>query len=157
LVLAGKADPLYGAYLSLLTKAHGLEKLVHRIGSVSAVELEDLYRSSQAFVCASRHEGFCIPLVEAMQRGLPVFALPTTGVRGTLGHSGVRLASRSARDFAHLVHAGLAERESVEAIVTRQGERLAELSAWHNAGRIRSLCTSLLPGQSAADTPEAYL
>ncbi|MBY0370631.1 glycosyltransferase family 4 protein [bacterium] len=155
--LAGKADPLYGTYLSLLAKARGVSEIVNCRSGMNETQLRALYASSHAFVCASLHEGFCVPLVEAMQAGLPVFALPTTGIRGTLGHSGIRMANRSPRDFAHTIHATLGEPEAVETTVQGQAAQLGELARWHNAARIRTLCASLMPGQAAPPTPEGYL
>ena len=52
----------------------GLDDAVSVTGSVSAAELEAYYRAADVFVCASDHEGFCVPIVEAMGHGVPVVA-----------------------------------------------------------------------------------
>lgn len=61
---------------------------VDRPGRVSAGELEHMYRSSTAVVVPSRYEGFGLPALEAMARGLPVVvadagALPEVVGEGT--------------------------------------------------------------------------
>ena len=45
------------------------------------------YATPDVFVCASEHEGFCVPIVESMALGLPVVAF---GGRRSAGHSGSR-------------------------------------------------------------------
>ena len=64
------------------------------------------------FLCLSEHEGFCVPLLEAMVFGVPVVAYDAGAVRETLRGGGVLLAdkrpdvvagaasTRSARDAA---------------------------------------------------------
>lgn len=47
-------------------------------GSVSSEVLEEMISSSSAMITASRHEGFCIPLIEALSSGVPAFALKGT-------------------------------------------------------------------------------
>ena len=59
------------------------------IGEASAADLATRYASSAAFVCTSDHEGFCVPVVEAMAFGLPVVALGTTAVPETVGDAGI--------------------------------------------------------------------
>jgi glycosyltransferase involved in cell wall biosynthesis len=55
---------------------------------VSDTELATYYRSSDAFVCASEHEGFCVPVVEAMRFGLPILAHDSTALKETVGGAG---------------------------------------------------------------------
>jgi glycosyltransferase involved in cell wall biosynthesis len=58
-------------------------------GVVEDEELGDYFTSADVFLCASRHEGFCIPLIEAMRFGVPVVALAKTGVKDTMGGAGL--------------------------------------------------------------------
>jgi len=75
---------------------------VHWFGSVSEDRLRELYVTATAYVSMSEDEGFCLPVLEAMLAGLPVFAYGLPAVREVLGGSGVyflekdydRLASR---------------------------------------------------------------
>jgi len=74
------------------------------------------------FVCASDHEGFCVPLTEAMGHGIPIVAYGVTAVPETVGDAGLLLSDKSPLPFAaavgrvlsdaslrgHLSHAGLA-------------------------------------------------
>jgi glycosyltransferase involved in cell wall biosynthesis len=58
-------------------------------GQVSDDDLATFYRSSDAFVCLSDHEGFCVPLVESMYFGIPILAHNATAVPETLGEGGL--------------------------------------------------------------------
>ncbi len=80
----------------------GLRKLAHELGvpgvyftgQVTNAALVACYRSADIYLCLSEHEGFCVPLVEAMYFGLPIVARAATAVPGTLGPGGI-LLSRS--------------------------------------------------------------
>lgn len=63
-------------------------------GQVSDSDLATIYRSSDAFVCLSDHEGFCVPLVESMYFGIPVLAHSATAVPETLGDAGILIDKR---------------------------------------------------------------
>ena len=67
----------------LLLYARALERLVGELGVADAVEFTDAvkfpqllahYRAADVFVSLSEHEGFCVPLVEAMHFGVPTVA-----------------------------------------------------------------------------------
>jgi glycosyltransferase involved in cell wall biosynthesis len=64
---------------------------VHFGGHVSNAALTAYYRAASLYLCLSEHEGFCVPLVEAMHFGLPIVAFAAAGVTGTLGQGGVLL------------------------------------------------------------------
>lgn len=64
----------------------------HRIAIVGSVPddlLRAWYRRAAVFVCASQHEGFCVPVAEAMAFGVPVVALDRGAVGETVGEGGV--------------------------------------------------------------------
>ncbi len=58
---------------------------VHFLGHVSNEELTALYDVADVFLCASEHEGFCVPLVEAFHKRVPVLAYAATAVPGDDG------------------------------------------------------------------------
>lgn len=60
-------------------------------GAVTDAELAAFYRRADVLVTASEHEGFCVPLVEAMAFDLPVVARRFAAVPETLGDAGVLL------------------------------------------------------------------
>ena len=78
------------------------------LGSVSDAALDSEYASADAFVCMSRHEGFCVPIIEAMEAGLPVVARRAGAVSETLGQGGVLLDDPTPSDMAEAIIALLA-------------------------------------------------
>jgi glycosyltransferase involved in cell wall biosynthesis len=62
---------------------------VHFLGHVSNEELSALYDVADLFLCASEHEGFCVPLVEAFYKRVPVLAYASTAVPATMDGAGV--------------------------------------------------------------------
>jgi glycosyltransferase involved in cell wall biosynthesis len=92
LLIVGKEDPRlssYGNYLRSLVRALGLEERVHFVGGVSDSALKAYYQAAHAFVMTSHHEGFCVPLVEAMSMGIPIVAFKSTAVPETAGEAGI--------------------------------------------------------------------
>jgi glycosyltransferase involved in cell wall biosynthesis len=90
LILAGHRTP-YESELSMRAAELGLLDDTRFLGWVTAEELEGLYRASTCFVFPSLYEGFGLPVLEAMARGLPV----ACSDRGAL----VEVADEAARMF----------------------------------------------------------
>ncbi|CAO0824038.1 Glycosyltransferase family 4 protein [Desulfarculales bacterium] len=76
---------------------------VHFSGYVSFAALMAYYRAASLYLCLSEHEGFCVPLVEAMHFGLPIVAFESTGVTGTLGDGGILLPYKDPIYIAEVV------------------------------------------------------
>jgi len=94
----------YGPALAGFVHDLGLDDAVTVTGSVSAAELEAYYRAADVFVCASDHEGFCVPLVEAMGHGVPVVANGVTAIPETVDDAGLVLPDKNPLRFAAAVH-----------------------------------------------------
>jgi glycosyltransferase involved in cell wall biosynthesis len=89
LALIGKAeenDP-YAAHLMTTIRALRLEGSVSMRGSISDKELAAYYRTAHLFWSMSEHEGFCVPIVEAMWFDVPVLAFRSSAVPETLGRA----------------------------------------------------------------------
>ncbi len=69
-------------------------------GSVTESAISDWYRLADVFLCLSEHEGFCVPLIEAMAAGVPVVALRATVVPETVGDAALLLYSKASGDVA---------------------------------------------------------
>ncbi len=98
-------------------------------GHVDDDELLACYRAADAFVCLSEHEGFCVPLQEAMRFGLPVIAYDAGAVRETLRGGGVLLQDKSPELVAELLDQltrGTALRRAVLASQARAVEAIRE-------------------------------
>ncbi|WP_158747002.1 glycosyltransferase [Acidisphaera sp. L21] len=96
LVLVGALDVDEYRFLGQLEtqiQTEGLVGYVHLTGLVSDEELHNWYRQADLYVSLSQHEGFGVPLVEAISHGIPVLAWPSGAVAETLGDAGALLAS----------------------------------------------------------------
>ena len=78
----------------------GIHDAVNLAGSVTGAELEAYYRAADVFVMASDHEGFCVPLAEAMGHGVPIVAYGVTAVPETVAGAGLLLPDKSPVTFA---------------------------------------------------------
>lgn len=81
----------------------GLEGLVTLRVNVPFDEIRACYAGADVFLCMSEHEGFCVPILEAQQCGVPVVALGWTAVRETVGEGGIVLDTIDAAAFAGAV------------------------------------------------------
>ena len=93
-------------------------------GSVSDDELGDYFASASVFLCLSRHEGLCIPLIEAMRFGVPVVALARTAVKDTMGGAGLMFDEYDPAVMAEAI--GMLKENGAlrEKVVSAQKERL---------------------------------
>lgn len=101
--VVGKADNRMLAYtrmLALMVREYRLEAHVRFHGEVADDELAARYRAASAFLMVSDHEGFCVPLAEAMAFGVPALALGTTAIPETVGDAGIVWEERDPRRFA---------------------------------------------------------
>ena len=122
----GGNDPRHPYYRKLLDtiRAHGVGGQVVVTGHVTAAEVAAYYRTAHLFWCMSEHEGFCVPLIEAMWHDVPVLAYKSTAVPESLGDARVLFTAKG--DLAQL--AGLAallvrDRALREQVIRAQRER----------------------------------
>jgi len=87
-----------GQYLAQLQQQIaklGLDDAVTFAGSVTIEQLVAYYRGATAFLTLSDHEGFCVPLLEAMRSDMPIVAHAAGAIPETLGDAGVLLEEKS--------------------------------------------------------------
>jgi L-malate glycosyltransferase len=109
----------YFAALTNFTAALGLAH-VHFVGQVSDEELVAYYDIADVFLCASEHEGFCVPLVEAFYKQVPVIAYAATAVPATMDGAGVLYDDKDPRRVAAIIDAVVSNCSLQDAIVDGQ-------------------------------------
>jgi len=117
LLLVGKTSG-YDAYLQKLNaviRGSGAADRIVLAGEVSLSELRAYYESADVLLQLSEHEGFCMPLVEAMALDVPVVAAPAGAVAETLGGAGILVSDRSPEEIARGVSEALEGRERLRA------------------------------------------
>jgi glycosyltransferase involved in cell wall biosynthesis len=96
-------------------------------GHVDDDDLAAYYRVSHLFLCLSEHEGFCVPLQEAMHFGLPVLAYDTGAVRETLHGGGVLLLDKRPEEVAELIRLVLDDPELRGRVLATQARAMREV------------------------------
>ncbi len=126
LFLVGKNDLSisYRTKLENYIKALKVED-VYITGQVSFDEILGYYRIADIFLCMSEHEGFCVPLVEAMYFNVPVIAYDSSAIGDTLGGSGLLLQEKTPAVVAEAINLVMTDRELRDQIIKGQKQRLA--------------------------------
>jgi glycosyltransferase involved in cell wall biosynthesis len=126
LVLVGKPeqeDP-YVTHLRDLIAAHGLADSVLLPGTVADPQLEAYYRTAHLFWSMSEHEGFCVPLIEAMWFDVPVFAFKGSAVPETLADAALVFTSKEDMVLlAATAHAMVSDSETRQKLIAAQRKR----------------------------------
>ena len=122
----------HGGFEKYLTMLHQMVAAlgtpdVHFSGHVSNQELAAYYDVADLFLCASEHEGFCVPLVEAFHMRVPVVAYAATAVPATLDGGGVLYEDRDPHHVAALVDAVLSDQTIADNVLAAQDAALARL------------------------------
>ena len=78
-----------------LAQRTGVSDRVHLIGSIPDVALAREFEDADVFVCLSEHEGYCVPLIEAMEAGLPIVGYAAGAVPETMGSAGLLIEEKS--------------------------------------------------------------
>jgi glycosyltransferase involved in cell wall biosynthesis len=108
-------------------------------GPVADEDLAAYYRHAAVYISLSEHEGFCVPLVEAMAADVPVLAYAAAAVPDTLGGAGVQFAPKDFEWAAELLGA-LAFDEGLRAgVIAGQRRRLAEFGDARIIGELENL------------------
>jgi len=95
-------------------------------GRVTQRELVTYYRLAHVYLCMSEHEGFCVPLVEAMHFGVPVIAYSAGAVPETLGDAGALVLRKDFPEIAELA-ALICEDAALREEMAAAGRARAEL------------------------------
>jgi glycosyltransferase involved in cell wall biosynthesis len=110
-------------------------------GFASPRGLPTYYRCADVFMSASEHEGYCLPLLEAMHCGVPVIAHAVGGMPEAMGGAGVLYRDLSPAQLAVVMHK-VAKDPAVRAEVLRsQEKRLSELRARRVSEELKTLLT----------------
>jgi glycosyltransferase involved in cell wall biosynthesis len=115
-------------------------------GPVPDEDLAAFYRGARVYLSLSEHEGFCVPLLEAMAADVPVLAYASTAVPDTLGGAGVQFFPKDLELAAELL-GELAYNDALRSrVIAGQRRRLADFGD----DRIRAALADLLAGGAAS-------
>lgn len=143
-IVGGSISPRYSEALERMTHSFGVSDAVEFAGSVSHEELVAYYRSSSVFVCLSDHEGFGVPLIEAMCHGLPIVAFGTAAVPDTLGGAGLILADKEPASVAAAIDLVLRDEALQRSMARAADERVRSLALPSTRAEITAVMSEAL-------------
>ena len=131
-IFVGRTDavPRYYATIRALMQAYGMPPPRFLfVGPVPDDELAVYYRMARAYVSLSEHEGFCVPLVEAMAAQLPILAYGAAAVPETLGGAGVCFSPKDLEYAAELLGMLVYDDVLRDQVIAGQTRRLNEFGS----------------------------
>jgi glycosyltransferase involved in cell wall biosynthesis len=107
-------------------------------------EILAYYRLADVFLCMSEHEGFCVPLVEAMYFDVPILALAAAAVPNTLGGSGLLVDTPEPALIAELIDGLMKDEALRKDVLESQRARLSDFSYEKTGKRFEELMRAYL-------------
>lgn len=127
----------------------GIADAVSFEGSVSVSDLGSWYRRADVFVCLSEHEGFCVPILEAMAWGVPVIAFDAAAVPDTVAGAGVVLEDKSPGVVAAAIERVVSDESLQRHLVDLGSARAQELRTSAVRPLFRDFFVELLKSRAA--------
>jgi glycosyltransferase involved in cell wall biosynthesis len=141
-IFVGRYDGVPAYYAQIRALVHEYDMLADRFwftGPVPDADLAAFYRWADVYVSLSDHEGFCVPLVEAMAADVPVLAHAAGAVPETLGGAGMLLAPKDLEVAAELLAMLVYDRPVRDAVIAGQRRRLRDFAPARLEEELRGL------------------
>ena len=135
--------PRYHAMLQMYIQELDLPHVTFE-GYASDAGLVAYYKTADVFVCPSRHEGYCLPLIEAMYHNVPVIARNCGGMPEAMGNAGVLFDDDDENGLAGLIHLVLEDAPTRQRILESQARRMTEVKARNPLAEFEALIQPLL-------------
>lgn len=129
----------YAAIRALILQYRMLPERFLFTGAVSDDDLAAYYRWADVYVSLSEHEGFCVPLVEAMAADVPVLAYAAGAVPETLGGAGILFAPKDLEVAAEMAGTLVYDRAVRREVIEGQRRRLADFAPSRIEARLRDV------------------
>jgi glycosyltransferase involved in cell wall biosynthesis len=145
-IFVGRYDGLPRYYSQVRALIEQYEMLPDRFWFTGPVPDEDLaafYRWSDAYVSLSEHEGFCVPLVEAMAADVPIVAYAAGAVPETLGGAGILFTPKDLEVAAELLGSVVYDRDVRERVLDGQRRRLQDFAPARIEEKLRQVLETL--------------
>lgn len=148
LIIVGseRSAPRYYMMLRMLVGELDLPNVCFE-GFASAAGLSAYYEVADVYVCPSAHEGYCLPLIEAMHKGVPVIARNIGGMPEAMYGAGVLYDGLDPLELAELMHRVLSDSALREDILRSQQKRMERLRERRIDTELKTLMAGLLEGR----------
>jgi len=146
-IFVGRYDGLPRYYDQIRALVNQYEMLPDRFWFTGPVPDEDLaafYRWADAYVSLSEHEGFCVPLVEAMAADVPIVAYAAGAVPETLGGAGLLFEPRDLEVAAELLGSVVYDRGLRDGVLEGQRRRLRDFAPERIEAKLRDSLATLI-------------
>ena len=130
----------------------GLQDRVHLSGYVSDAELQSVYTRAHGLLMPSLYEGFGLPVLEAMQHGVPVIASSTSSLPEVVGDAGLLINPYSEEEMASAIQR-LVKDEALHADLSARAQGRVEQFSWQRAA---AETLELFADTLANHEPKAY-
>lgn len=127
-LVGGSSSHAYQTAIERYVDALGLGDAVTLTGSIGQPQLSAYFHAADVLVCLSEHEGFCVPLLEAMHNRLPIVAYAAAAVPETLAGGGLLVEDKSPVAVAAVVDRVVRDERLRDALVDAGQARLADFS-----------------------------
>jgi glycosyltransferase involved in cell wall biosynthesis len=143
-LVGGTSSFEYSASLRRFVDDLGLAAAVRLPGEVSDAALAAYFGAADVYLSLSEHEGFGVPLVEAMAAGVPVVTRAVGGVAGTVGDAALVLQASDPAYVAAAINRVRTDDALRTALVAAGRRRVADLSLQRAAERVVSAVASVV-------------
>jgi glycosyltransferase involved in cell wall biosynthesis len=135
-IVGGRTLLLYSRALERLADELGVGDAVDFTNDVKFPQLLAYYRAADVYVSLSEHEGFCVPLVEAMHFGVPTVAYATTAIPETVGDATLLLPEKDPLQVAVAVNRVLSDDPLRKSLIEAGHRRVEHFSLENNRRRL---------------------
>lgn len=130
---------IYSYCLKRLVYELNLERAVNFVGCLADTELRAMYEACSVYLCMSEHEGFCLPVLEAMNFGLPVISSSGSALPQTVGAGGILISEKRHAEIAELIGYIDADADFRQKMVRAGHERIQQFAFDRFRARVKDL------------------
>jgi glycosyltransferase involved in cell wall biosynthesis len=113
-------------------------------GMLEQHQLNAAFETADLFLCMSEHEGFCIPLLEAMHRGVPVMAYDAGAVAETMDGAGILFKQKKFDQIAQMMGRVIHDDVLRQTIIAEQHRRIERYRAYDHESQLRKRLSNIL-------------
>ncbi len=130
LLLVGGQHPAYYERLRAETQKLSLncQQQIRFFSTLTQSQLKSVYQAASVFLTMSEHEGFCIPVLEAMMFGIPVVAKHRAAIPEVMKGNGILIDCFQASVVADIVYTLCYDTELRKKVIRGQHQRVADYS-----------------------------
>ena len=143
-LVGSPADRAYTAFLKERAEESGYAEDIIFPGHIPFSHILAYYHLADIFLCLSEHEGFCVPVLEAMKMKVPFLGYDRCAVPETMGGAGVLIKEKDFAAISALMHELMEEPERRRQIVKKQEDRLRDFEYKKLAKEYKKIFSDLL-------------